>query len=157
MLNNSGDREDAKDLFQNALVILYKKLRDPEFEMTSKISTYLFAIAKNAWLKKITRSKEVRSSSIPDRASDETLSDPIAQEQELNVGSYLHQLIQKIGEPCKSLITLFHFDKLEWGEIAENLGYKTAHAARNQKYKCFLKIRKLIPESDRIRLFESLT
>ncbi len=156
ILNNSGNREDARDLYQNALIIFYRKIKEPEFELNSKISTYVFSIVKNLWLKKITRNKETTQSEFQDKEVEENDFELDKSNSDVNVGSYLSNLLQKIGDPCKSLITLFHFDKLEWEVIAEKLNYKTAHAARNQKYKCFLKIRKLIPETDRVRLFESM-
>ena len=58
ILKNSGNKEDAKDIFQNALIIFYKKAISSEFELTSKISTYIFAIAQNLWLKKLRDNKK---------------------------------------------------------------------------------------------------
>ena len=57
------------------------------------------------------------------------------------------QVLEKVGDPCKSLLMLFHFDKLSWDIIASKLNYANAHTARQQKHKCFLKIRKIIPEN----------
>ena len=53
VLKNSGDKDDAKDVFQNTLIVFYKKVLIENFELSSKISTYLFSIAKNLWLKKL--------------------------------------------------------------------------------------------------------
>lgn len=140
VLKNSGNKEDAKDLFQNVLVIFYEKTQQSDFTLNAKISTYLFSICKNNWLKKITRQKEITT----DTFNENTQEDNNHHSSE-KLLSYLLNKLQAIGEPCKSLITLFHFDKLSWEAIAAKLNYATAHAARNQKYKCFLKIRKIIP------------
>jgi len=157
ILKNNGSKEDAKDIFQNALVVFYENIQKPEFTITSKISTYLYSISKNLWLKKMTRNKEdlysnslksiyINSSKIE---AEELLEEP------LDISQYLANILKKLGNPCKPLIVCFHFDKLSWDEIALKLNYKTAHAARNQKYKCFLKIRKMIPVIDKIKLFSN--
>ena len=52
VLNNSGQTEDAEDLFQDTMLVLIEKLRQDNFELTASIKTYIMAIAKNIWLKK---------------------------------------------------------------------------------------------------------
>ncbi len=163
VVSNNGSVDDARDLFQNALIVFYKNVQKEDFNLSSQISTYLYSIVKNLWLKKLTRSKEVTGldkieshEQVAKETSEIELDATHSEDQDPSIGGYLQDLLQKVGDPCKSLITFFHFDQLSWDEIAERLNYKTAHAARNQKYKCFLKIRKLIPESDRNRLFNAL-
>jgi len=53
VLNNNGTKDDAKDLFQEALIVLIQKLKIPEFELTANIKTYMYAIVRNLWLKKL--------------------------------------------------------------------------------------------------------
>lgn len=48
---NNGNEEDAQDVFQESIIILVNKVREPNFTLTSALSTYLFAISKNIWLK----------------------------------------------------------------------------------------------------------
>jgi len=141
ILQNSGNTADAKDNFQNTLLTFYENIQNPDFELNAKISTYLYSISKNNWLKKITRQKEIATATFEENQIENS-SPTQASENLLN---YLLEKLKTVGEPCKSLITLFHFDKLSWEVIAKKLNYATSHAARNQKYKCFLKIRKLIP------------
>ena len=46
---NNGSEEDAKDVFQDAIIIFYKKCLEPQFKLTARISTFLYAIAQKKW------------------------------------------------------------------------------------------------------------
>ena len=54
---NSGNDQDAEDIFQESIIILLGKVRQSDFNLTSSLKTYLFSIAKNLWLKKIKSDK----------------------------------------------------------------------------------------------------
>ena len=47
---NKGSEEDAKDIFQDAVVVLYKKLKDMDIILTTSLQSYLLAISRNLWL-----------------------------------------------------------------------------------------------------------
>ena len=53
--NNSGHEADAEDLFQDAMMVLVEKLRQDQFQLTASIDTYVYAICKNLWFKKLRR------------------------------------------------------------------------------------------------------
>lgn len=55
----------------------------------------------------------------------------------------MQQSISKLGEPCKSILEAFYFKKQNMQEIAENFGYTNAENAKNQKYKCLMRLKKL--------------
>jgi RNA polymerase sigma factor (sigma-70 family) len=45
----SGSVDDAKDIFQDGMLELFRKLDDPSFQLTSSIKTLIYAICKNLW------------------------------------------------------------------------------------------------------------
>jgi DNA-directed RNA polymerase specialized sigma24 family protein len=53
IVNNSGTVDDAKDIFQDTLLVLFKKVREDNFELTASVKTYIIAISKNLWCKKL--------------------------------------------------------------------------------------------------------
>ncbi len=53
ILKNSGTIHDAKDIFQDTMLVLVKKVQADNFVLTSSIDTYLFAISRNLWLKRL--------------------------------------------------------------------------------------------------------
>lgn len=58
---NSGTADDAKDVFQEAILIIFRKLSNEELELTTRFHLYLFSICKRIWLKKLrnNRNREV--------------------------------------------------------------------------------------------------
>ncbi len=143
ILKNSGSKEEAKDIFQNALLVFYQNVKQPGFELTSKLSTYLFGICKNNWL------KELRNKRNTIEINEETHQVETEEHQEVNekrVIDYVQEKLRELGDPCKSLIIFHEFHRLKWEAIAKKMNYATAHAARNQKYKCLVRLKKMIPE-----------
>ena len=55
----------------------------------------------------------------------------------------VEQSLEQLGEPCKSLLELYYYDKMTMEDIAETLNYKNAATAKNLKYKCLNRLRKI--------------
>lgn len=139
---NSGNMADAEDLFQDSMLVLIEKIRKEQFLLTASIDTYLYAICKNLWFKKL----RDRSIQLPiDDFKITNFQNSIDKSTE-NKKSYLDILrgyLLKITEHCYGLITDFFLKEKTIEEIQEEYGYTTRHSAQNQKYKCIKQIRKL--------------
>lgn len=149
MLSRGGLEADAEDIFQEALVVLYEKAQQAEFCLTCKLSTYLFAVSKRLWYKKLN-----------DNGTKVSLSDT-DKEEELNYGStqydedleehrekeeqflQLEQSLKELGTPCAELIKAFYIDKKSMLEIASTFNYTNAENAKTQKYKCLNRLKKI--------------
>jgi RNA polymerase sigma factor (sigma-70 family) len=55
----------------------------------------------------------------------------------------MEKAISHLGEPCKSLIEAYYLQKRSMQEIAVNFGYTNADNAKNQKYKCLMRLKKI--------------
>ena len=51
--------------------------------------------------------------------------------------------LEKLGEPCKTLLELYYFHDMSMDQIAENLDYKNRATAKNLKYKCLNRLRNI--------------
>lgn len=140
IIKNSGTSHDAKDIFQQALLVFYKNCLKPDFELTSSVGTYLFSVSKNLWLKELRNKKKRVVSNLPDYAYEEE-GDEI--EKEVLIEKMLFTL-DKLTANCRKLIRLYHFQKMHWADIVQIMGYKNEHTARNQKYKCLKKLKSLL-------------
>ena len=56
--NNGGGFSDAQDLLQEAIIVLWQNINAGRFELSAKVSTYLFAIVKNKWMAESRRRKK---------------------------------------------------------------------------------------------------
>jgi len=53
IVNNNGTADDARDIFQEAMVVLYEKVRTGSFELNCQLKTYLYSVSKRLWLKRL--------------------------------------------------------------------------------------------------------
>jgi RNA polymerase sigma factor (sigma-70 family) len=141
IIDNSGCSDDARDVFQDAMYLLIKKVEDVNFQLTSKLSTFLFGIGKNLWLKKLT-SKKIDQKEYAHEIKIAEL--PIEDFEQLEQTKLMKECIDKLGEPCKTIIIQFYFFKTSMEKIANLMNYTNANNAKNQKYKCFIRLKKMI-------------
>lgn len=146
ILNNNGSYDDAQDVFQETMIVLYENAKRPDFLLTSQLKTYVYAIAKRLWLKRLQQQKynyeivdvmDVYASVI---GVDETLEEYKKRNNEFEI---MNEALNNIGEPCKGLLKACYIQKKSMKEIAENFGYTNADNAKNQKYKCLMRLKKI--------------
>ena len=146
ILSRGGLEADAEDVFQEALVILYEKAKSPEFCLTCKLSTYLFAISKRLWFKKMERAANYYSLN-PEGDEEKDFgtydSDVQLHHEKEELYEQLNKALIQLGEPCSSLLKAFYEDKKNMQEIAETFRYTNAENAKTQKYKCLTRLKKI--------------
>ncbi len=148
IMNNGGSEDDAADVYQEAMVVLYEKAQDEDFRLSCRIGTYLFAISKHLWYKKVNKMQQMPGS-LPDDAghnekADWAYEDDIKAHRERE--SYYEQLnaaLEQIGEPCRSLLKAFYHEDQSMQQIAAGFGYTNPDNAKTQKYKCLARLRKI--------------
>lgn len=144
ILNNNGTEAQAKDVFQDAVIVLYNKLKDQQFQLTCKIKTYIYSVCRRLWLKELNQKKTV-SFSVHDFESFLEFEESDLEKQKLEEEKHhcLSQSLIELGEPCKSIILGFYVEKLSMDQIAKQMGYTNAANAKNQKYKCFKRLTRI--------------
>jgi len=141
--NNNGSFDDARDIFQEAMITLYEKVQLDNFALTCQIKTYLFSICKNLWLKRL---QQMGKYSAPLSAQEETISvqeDLDLFEKKDAAFAIMDRALNSLGEPCKSLLEGYYLKKKGMQELASQFGYTNSDNAKNQKYKCLMRLKKL--------------
>ncbi len=133
---------ESIDIYQDTIIAMYENIvRGKLKTLDSSIKTYLFAIGKNKYLSyQRGESKKTELSVIA--LSLETEDNEPTHEEELS--THVAKKIEELGTACQKILQLYYFDQLSIREIAEKLGYKNEDTAKNQKYKCMQKLRKLV-------------
>jgi RNA polymerase sigma factor (sigma-70 family) len=143
IINNNGSSDDAKDIFQEAMIVLYEKVRTEGFELHCQIKTFVYSVARRLWLKRL--QQQNRYSSPGDSMEsvvdvDEDLEVHEKKDLELDM---MEKAIGNLGEPCKSLIEAYYLQKKSMQEIAADFGYTNSDNAKTQKYKCLVRLKKI--------------
>lgn len=142
IINNNGTADDAKDIFQEAMIVLYEKARSGTFELNCQIKTYMYSVCRRLWLKKLQQAS--RFSEISDVESVVQVEDDLDAHAQRNIEfEMMDRAIGSLGEPCKSLLEAFYLQKKHMQEIAADFGYTNAENAKTQKYKCLLRLKKI--------------
>ena len=141
--NNNGSFDDARDIFQEAMIALYEKVQLDSFVLTCQIKTYLFSICKHLWLKRL---QQMGKYSTPLSENEESISiemDMGQIEKKDAAFEIMDRALNSLGEPCKSLLEGYYLNKKGMQELANEFGYTNADNAKNQKYKCLMRLKKL--------------
>ena len=129
VIKNSGTEEEAKDIYQDALVVLWQKAKSPDFILTSKISTYLYSVCMNLWRKELARKSRLTSSEGVDIGEEM----PLDEKEKVQL---IQNCLNELGDTCKQILLYYYFDRLSMAEIAEKMGFANADTAKTKKYKC---------------------
>jgi RNA polymerase sigma factor (sigma-70 family) len=135
--SNSGDEDDAQDIFQEAVIVVFNKLSKDELQLTCSFKTYLYSVSRLLWLKQLEK-KRIKN----EETYDETYVDAQVQEEgiidvyEQNDKYRLYQEhFKNLSSDCQKVLQLF-MDKVPLRKIAEIMGYGSEKYAKKRKYIC---------------------
>jgi RNA polymerase sigma factor (sigma-70 family) len=153
----SNDRIDIEDIFQDAIIILYEKIRSNDFVLTSSLQTYLNSVCRFQLLNKIEKNNAVEfydNNENDDVESQDSMGfNPLitdtleefedSTEQQYNAIEKALERMKVAGGHCYELLTLFWYHRKSMNELTEIFGYTNAVNTRNQKAKCQKRLEKI--------------
>jgi RNA polymerase sigma factor (sigma-70 family) len=134
---NSGDDDDANDVFQEAIIIIYRKLKANELVLDCSFETYLYSVCRFLWLKQLDKRK-IEKEKIKDNHeySEDIYDDGLEKVVDLNERYRLYQKhFTNLGKDCQKVLQLY-FDKVPLKNIAQIMGFKSEKYAKKRKFKC---------------------
>lgn len=136
VVTNSGTEEEARDVYQDALIVFWQKATSGNLVLTAKISTYIYSICQNLWRKELDRKK---------RLSNEEKDGEVEQDTETSEREkIIAKCIDQLGDTCKKVLTYYYFEEMSMQDIADKLGFANTDTAKTKKYKCKKKLDDLI-------------
>lgn len=135
---NQGSEDDASDVFQEAIIIIYRKLKENDliFEKSS-FQGYLFSVCRFLWLKQLEKrriEREKLNESLP--YHEDLYDDSLVELVKKNEKYGLYQKhFKTLSSDCQKLLQMF-FEKVSLKDIAKIMGYKSESYAKTRKYKC---------------------
>ena len=143
--NNGGVRQDSEDVFQEVLLVLFERVRKPGFVLDCSLSTFLIAIGKNMWLKKLKRARlhdQVIAQKLKQQAQVEEDGPEIYTSPETK--ERLMRLMSGLNEDCRKVLQLYYYERMNMSEIAKIMGYNSEQVAKNKKSRCIQALKQLI-------------
>lgn len=148
IITNSGDEDDAKDIFQEAIIVLYNKVKSGNFELNSKLKTFIYSVCRRLWLKRLNQQKH-NGGNVKDFEDyipiEDSLEEHDEQDRKFKV---MEKALAKLGEPCRTIIEDFYMKNKSMQDICEKFGYTNTDNAKNQKYKCLQRLKKLFFQAE---------
>ena len=145
VIRNNGTQDDAEDMLQEAIVVLWERVVTGKYEHSAKLSTFIFATVKNMWLRRLARARrEVVSDMSLDAGPDDEKSalDSVVENEE---ASLMAAALNKLGDPCRTLLLLYYWEELSMEEIARRMGFANSDTVKSKKYQCKKALEKLLP------------
>ncbi len=133
IINFGGDHGIAKDIFQDAMLILYRQVSEGKIQLRCKVSTYLYAISKNLWIQEYKARKYLQNSSF--YPVDEVNEPDSENELELKLREIFDKHFSKLSEDCQKILNMV-FSGKKTSEIKKALRYKSKHHTMDRKYRC---------------------
>jgi len=133
---NSGTHADAEDMLQESLIVLWERVRSGSFEQNARLSTFLYATARNLWFGRLRRmARETPRDIDPEEHTDTARSalEELIQSEEAEL---VRDALGRIGDQCRKLLLLYYWEELSMEEIAGKLGFANAETAKAKKYQC---------------------
>jgi RNA polymerase sigma factor (sigma-70 family) len=152
VVNNSGSRQDAEDIFQEVLVNFIDLVQKDKFRGESTVKTFLFSLNRYTWLNELKRrgralvreEKYERGQEQVELDSSHWIADREGKAAVLN-------LVAELGDTCQKILLLFYYENMSMKEILDATDYENEQVVRNKKYKCLKQLEKMILEKPHLK------
>lgn len=143
VLNNNGTIADAKDIYQEAFIAVWRNIQLDKFypENEHALAAYLFRVAKNKWLDHLRSAHFKKVTSINEDSVQ--LPEDVLPEEDVRYITEVKNKFKHLGENCREILKRFYYQKESMRMIAENFNWTEA-TAKNNKYRCLQRLRELI-------------
>jgi RNA polymerase sigma factor (sigma-70 family) len=145
ILKNNGSKEDANDIFQDAVIVLFNQIRLDKFNENHSIDAFIYAVARNLWIDKVRRDKKFTSfdsnSDYLNRSSDTDHLEYLIQKEK---SSAMQQVFKLLDEKCQKILQFVIYEKRTMKEIKELMGYSSDDVAKTNHYRCKQYLSKLV-------------
>lgn len=151
---NTGNDEDAEDIFQESLIVVLKNIQKDDFYLSCSFLTYFYSISRNLWMQKLKQKRKGTTSfdliekffNIPESSSRES-----AEAEQMKYRIY-REHFNAMEKDCQRIL-LLSLQKFSSKDIAETMGYGSENYAKTKKYNCKERLKKSIMSDPRMKEF----
>lgn len=152
IITNGGTETDARDIFQEALLAIYKRAKAASFTLNCPLEVFLYVVCKNKWKTELAKRNPGRVT-FRDTGSYSTEESSVALTEDLETEQRQTDLFLKklaaLGGNCRRLLQLC-WRKKTLQEVAEALQITYGYV-RKKKSECMARLITLIKNRSAIR------
>lgn len=137
---NSGHEEDAEDILQEALIVLFRRLQQPGFVLTCKVTTYIYSVCRKKWLYLLSK-KASSLKRIKDFYEFVEVRDDVATEQQELRDTQVQKVFEQLDEKCQQILIKYYFYNQSLEDIAKSLEIYNVNAVKVKKFRCIQKLK----------------
>lgn len=148
VIKNNGTKEDAKDIFDQAIFQISARLERDQFQIKSSFEAFLFTACKNLWRRELNKRahRQVTNSNVKELYYKEKQMTQATLEQER--WELFQEKVTELSENCSQVLQLF-FKRFSSKDIMKNLGYQSENTVRQRIFKCKKQLMKLVQNDAR--------
>ena len=140
---NAGNMDDARDIFQESILVLFQNSSKEKFQLNVGTCTYMYSIARNKWLKHIRDHRRMVGLDDSHDVNDEK---PLYEDDEQKQKQrLLIKHIANLGERCQLIIKYF-FEGMPGEQAAKELEFSSYEYYRVAKNRCIENLKKLMQQ-----------
>ena len=144
ILEHGGQRSDVEDVFQEAIIVLYEKIKSNQFKLTGTIKAFLYVVAQNIWRTQKKKKSKFTSNEPFEQLLDVPESGENITETNTEITTIVDRIMNELKPDCRMILQLSIYRKLDMKVIAGRMGFKNEQIARNKKNKCLNYLRKIL-------------
>jgi RNA polymerase sigma factor (sigma-70 family) len=134
VIHNHGTEQEAKDIFQESMIVLYRKIRAGKLNLNCTLSTYIYSICRLLWLKELQRKGRYHSAEVEDEMFLSDGDDPHNDFEEIKKELFLKHF-NELSNDCKKILNLY-LNGLPISEITKSMGFRSDQYTMERKYRC---------------------
>lgn len=148
VLSKKGALEDAKDVFQDAVIVFIDYVKKERYDETRSIEAFVFTTAKYLWINKFKRDSRLVELSEINILETEKIVDRLQSSERNNA---MEIVLNAVGEKCKQLLKMIWYDSLSLKEVAVRMELPNEVAAKSNAYRCKKKLKSYLEENPSYR------
>lgn len=141
---NSGNKEEAEDCFQEAMMKFYRQVLKGEFNTKYKVHGYIYSLSIRLWLNNIKKDKPKVSLEHVDVNLLQLEVTPDNTELFEGDNDVVLEILLKLGEKCKNLLYHAVYSDLINEDLMHRYGYNSIAAVKMQHKRCKQKMIQLL-------------
>jgi len=152
VMNNSGSRQDAEDIFQEVLVSFIELVQQDKFRGESTVKTFLYSLNRYSWLNELKRrGRALAREEKYEKGQEQVEMDAGHAIADREGKAEVLKVVADLGDTCKKILLLFYYENLSMKEILDQTDYESEQVVRNKKYKCLKQLEQMVNANPALR------